>query len=448
MVKNIVVFGMAHSGKSTCIGYMYNRTREKDPNYNFEDYIARLKEELEEYDDSRDYGYLVDEFIEERKRTKASSGQSKKIHLKPIEIGGTEIIVIDTPGSEHKTIQRQKGMYYGEIGVFCIEAKQLTSEDFFIKKRLFSAFMATMMLWSKFNRRTIIALTKMDQCDYREDVYNKAREMIKQLCEMVNVAAIIPISVDVKGRKAHNVCVKSPEMPWYKGNSLEDELTFEIARAENKQNNTPLLFYVDRSYVRSQQYTGQSWRVKILQGELSVGQEIKMSPVRVNGEVQTIRAKIKSIRSDLERAQKEPVYVSFAPAGSFVGIDLCEIRLGNRKIHKEDLKTLNTSCGFSYDMNYKIADQFKFRTNFVNVQKANLGRQMDVLWFGRAITFQVCRREVVMNGVEIVGKLENRWITMPMTNDGQFLIRDLIIRYDNNPNVDPFLEAELMDIFN
>ena len=45
MVKNIVVFGMAHSGKSTCIGYMYNRTREKDPNYNFEDYIARLKEE-------------------------------------------------------------------------------------------------------------------------------------------------------------------------------------------------------------------------------------------------------------------------------------------------------------------------------------------------------------------------------------------------------------------
>ena len=53
-----------------------------------------------------------------------------------------------------------------------------------------------------------------------------------------------------------------------------------------------------------------------------------------------------------------------------------------------------------------------------------------------------------MNGVEIVGKLENRWITMPMTNDGQFLIRDLIIRYDNNPNVDPFLEAELMDIFN
>ena len=164
MVKNIVVFGMAHSGKSTCIGYMYNRTREKDPNYNFEDYIARLKEELEEYDDSRDYGYLVDEFIEERKRTKASSGQSKKIHLKPIEIGGTEIIVIDTPGSEHKTIQRQKGMYYGEIGVFCIEAKQLTSEDFFIKKRLFSAFMATMMLWSKFNRRTIIALTKMGRC--------------------------------------------------------------------------------------------------------------------------------------------------------------------------------------------------------------------------------------------------------------------------------------------
>ncbi len=446
MAKSIVVFGMAHSGKSTCIGYMYNKTREKDPNYDFEKYVDELKREVLEYDSSRDYGYLVDEFIEERIRTKGKTGTSKKIHLKPIELGDAKITVIDTPGSEHRATQRQKGMYYGDIGVFCVEIGQLTSEEFFTKKRLITSFMATLVLWSKFKRRTIIALTKMDLCDYQEDVYLKACEIINQLCGIVNVSAIIPISVNVREREAHNIYHKSLKMPWYQGVTLANALVNDVAYVEKKQGDIPLLFYVDRSYLRSKQYTGQSWRIKILQGNINVDDEILLSPIQINEEVQTISAKVKSIRSDLEKTGNNVVNVDSASEGSFVGIDLYDIKLGHRRISKANLKTLCTSCGFSKKMDYKISNEFVFRTNFLNFEKFKIGRQMDILWFGRAVTFQVIRRDSVMNGVEVTGKIMNKWITMPLTTDGKFLINDLIIRYDHNPNVNPFLDAELIDI--
>lgn len=91
MAKSVVVFGMAHSGKSTCIGYMYNKTLEKNPEYSFEAHIAKLRREIPDYDDSRDYGYLVDEFVEDRIRTKSNSGRSKRMHLKPVELGAPRL---------------------------------------------------------------------------------------------------------------------------------------------------------------------------------------------------------------------------------------------------------------------------------------------------------------------------------------------------------------------
>ena len=51
-----------------------------------------------------------------------------------------------------------------------------------------------------------------------------------------------------------------------------------------------------------------------------------------------------------------------------------------------------------------------------------------------------------MNGIEVTGKLMNKYISMPISNDGSFIIKDLIIRYDHNRNSDPFIEAELIDI--
>ena len=61
MANTVVIFGMAHSGKSTCGGYIYNQSMQDKSNYDFERYIDSVREELgDKYDMSRDYGYLLD----------------------------------------------------------------------------------------------------------------------------------------------------------------------------------------------------------------------------------------------------------------------------------------------------------------------------------------------------------------------------------------------------
>lgn len=444
-MNNIVVFGMAHSGKSTCIGYMLCKTKEKNEGFDFERYVEKLRIDTPEYDDSRDYGYLVDEFLEERIRTRSHTGTSKQMHLKTVEINGVNVKIIDTPGGEHRAKERQRGMYYGDIGIFCIEIRQLTSEDLFMKKDLLTTFMTTMVLWEKFNRRTIVALTKMDECDFDEQTYLKGREIIKQLCERINISAIIPISINVRGRTSHNIYSKSEDMAWYKGETLESAISREVEQKNIEPDTTPLLFYIDKSYKKTRLHTGQSWRIKILQGNIYLNQEIYLSPVRVNNEIGTVKAKIKSIRGDLEK-EKIINNMEMALPGSFVGIDLTDIRMGNRNVRKGDLTTLKTSCGFSANLQCKTSDIFTFRTRFMNLDKCNINRQMNMLWFGRPITFQVIQRESTTFGIEVTAKGMGWSVTMPFDKENGFLIKDLIIQYDTNPSMDPFIEAELIDI--
>ena len=180
---------------------------------------------------------------------------------------------------------------------------------------------------------------------------------------------------------------------------------------------------MDRSYLKSKQYTGQSWRIKILQGEIREDQEIIISPVLVNGKVETITAKVKSIRADLEKTGDNIIKISSASEGSFVGIDLYEIHVANRRVNKTNIKTLGTSCGFTPNLSYKMSDTFVFKTSFIELEKLNVKRQMDILWFGRAITFQIIERKSVMNGIEVTGKLMNKYISMPISNDGSFIIK-------------------------
>lgn len=446
MAESIVVFGMAHCGKSTCIGYMHNKMREKDSSYSFEKFVDDLRNNLREYDSSRDYGYLVDVYKEERNKQRAKSGTSKIMHISPIEIDGFRVMILDTPGSEHKSIQRQKGMYYGDIGIFCIEINQLISDEFFTKKSMFSTFMSTLMLWSKFKRKTIVALTKMDLCDYSEEAYRTACAMIQQLCEMINIVAIIPISINVKERLSHNIDSISIKMPWYQGGTLEEALEQELKHYPKEINKNTVLFLVDRTHSVSKQYTGKSWRIKILQGTLEVGQKVILTPVSINGITTSIKARIKTIRADLVKTGEKPVYIDYASEGSLVGIDLTDIKLNNHGIKKSIVKTITSSCGFSPDYKFKTSDMFIFKPKYEYIDKCTLGRKMQILWFGKTISFQIIERKSTINGIEIRGKLEKGMISMPVSEDNVFIINDLIIRYDNNMNTNPYLDAKLVDI--
>ena len=446
MDMNITVFGMAHSGKSTCIGYLYNKELEKNPEYDFEKQVMKNKEFIPEYDDSRDYGYLVDEFNEDWIKTHSQSGTTKRLHYKKIEIDGMFITVIDTPGSEHKNVQRQKGMYYGDIGVFCIEIGQLLSDDLFSNRNFKAFFMATLLLWSKYHGSTIVAITKMDLCEYDEESYLMGCEIIKQLCsDDISISDIVPISIDVKGRKSHNIDSASEKMNWYNGKTLVEAIKSEIEAKSHICDEKPLLFYIDRMHLQTT-HSGRSWRIKIIQGRIKQGEQVVIAPVRINGEISSVTARIKNIRLDLEKSVVGEQVVDNILSTSFAGINLQDIKSGSRKLTKDDFETIYTSCGFSSKSAFKCSNKIIFKIGFQKFERVKEGRQMSLLWFGRAAQIQIITKRRVIDGALVTAEFLNRSVAMPLDSNGKFLIKHMIIRYDSNMNEDPFLDAELIDI--
>lgn len=444
MANTVVIFGMAHSGKSTCGGYIYNYSMQGKANYDFEKNINKIKDKLgENYDASRDFGYLLDKSRDEMLRTKA--GTSKRLHIKSIQCNDSEFVIVDTPGAQHRATQRQKGMYYGDIGVFCVEIEKIIDERFLGNRKQFLTFMSTLILWSKFKRKTIIALTKMDIAEFSEEKYIHACGILKQLCQNLDVSAIIPISINVRERKGHNIFDKSLLMDWYTGKTLMAAVKEAFSSVQSVRKDDSLIFYVDRSYMQSLQYTGKSWRIKVIRGAIKVGQKITLSPVVINKNYYTITATVKSIRADLESIEGLR-YIDSATEGNFVGIDLSDIYCEKKRLDKRELNTICTTCGFSSHYQYSFSDEFTFVVGVQYLEKLGIKRQMDLLWFGRAVTFEILARKNTPNGIEVRARMMKNFLAMPMDEAGKYVINHLIIKYDNNLNQDPFIEAQLLKI--
>ncbi|MCI8614375.1 MAG: hypothetical protein HFJ01_04615 [Lachnospiraceae bacterium] len=447
MANTVVIFGMAHSGKTTCAGYIYNQSMQGKGDYDFEGYVDSVKKELgEKYDASRDFGYLLDKSKDERiRRKKSGIGESKELHIKSIQFSDSKFVIIDTPGAQHKATQRQKGMYYGDIGVFCVEINKIIDDRYLENQKYFLTFMSTLILWTKFNKKTIIALTKMDAVDFKQEKYEYACGILKQLCQDIDVSEIIPISIDVKGRIGKNIFESSNDMPWYNGKDLVSAISEEIRSNEQEKNERELLFYVDRNYAQSHEHTGKCWRIKVIRGVLQKGQKICLSPVLINKEFCTVTATIKSIRSDLDRIEGVQ-YIDCAAEGDFVGIDLTDIVHNKRRVDKRNLDTVCTTCGFSTKFSFSFSDKFVFRVGVQYIEKLGINRQMDLLWFGRAITFEIISKNIKAEGIEVHARVMNKYLCMPLDRNNRYLIEYFIVKYDHNLNADPFMEVKLLSI--
>lgn len=440
---------MANAGKSTCIGYIYNKTLEQDPGYCFENYIQSLQVQLPSYDCSRDYGYLVDENQNERIKVRSSkTGTSKQVHYKHIDIGGVGFTAIDTPGSAHRRHQRQKGIYYGDIGVFCIEINQLISDDLFMKKDLYASLIATLLLWNKYHGSTIIAITKMDTCEFREEAFRMGCEVLRQICgDEIKISTIIPISVEVRERRGHNIDKSSERMLWFEGDTLHEAISKYSQAQDSCGKDSPLLFYVDKMHKRTV-HNGRTWRIKLLQGSINVGDEIVLAPVKIGTNSVAITARVKTLRKDFTEAKEGELDVRQAKDSSFVGVDLSDIRNNARKLKKDDFEVFYTTCGFRKGTQYQSSDKLIFKIGFMLNDKFSLKREMGLLWFGREVPFCIIGREKIQDGFLITVQLKNRHIAIPLNFEGRYQAKELIIRYDNSgyDNPCPYIDAELIKL--
>lgn len=448
MAVNVLIFGMAHSGKSTLMGYLIVKARKLD--------IDKLSKEFQrnygkDYDSSQDYAYIVNTYKNEIIKSDNGSGSTKSNHIKRVEIDGHSINIIDTPGVEHRDRERTKGMFYSDIGVFCIEINQIIENRFFSENRL-DKIIPQLILWSHFKKdRIIILLTKSDLVDYCKDKYDEAVEIISALCNEMNLKAkIIPISVNVPSRHGHNIYNRSSKMPWCESESFYHILKKEIASCV-QQNNKQLLFHIDRQYKKTQSYSGKSWRIKIITGSLHKGDKIILAPVKIGNNEGAVYCKVKTIRYDINKDEKI-LELDHADAGNFVGIDIQELRLFNKKsLSKNDFNAQYTTCGFSCENEYIIA-----KYSIIEIEKSFsrffvVNKQMSIMWFGRAVTAKILKCEHKENGVWITFEFISRSVALPFI-DNKLCLDFVIIdthyqKYDESLNAQKrFIDGKLIKL--
>lgn len=443
-MANIVVFGKAQSGKSTLLGYLLSR---QSPGFDLDEFEKKTKVILgKNYESSYLYSYIMDDSKYERVVKKGT----RNLHVRKFSFSSNfRVTVIDTPGVEHHVRPKQKAAFLGDIGVFCLELKDVISKNFMSSSKENATIMSTLLLWSNLGHRSIIvALTKCDECNYSETDYLLARKRVNLLCGNtdINNVSIIPISILVSQRRGLNIIEKSEEFSWYHKNTLRDELVKRIETLPSRKNGN-LLFSIHRQIDNPSSKAGKVWTIKIIQGEILKDEEIIISPVLTKDRrFISIRAKVKSIRYDLHDGE-ESESIDSAVAGDIVGIDIKNIYCGNEKLDKKSFDTLYTTCGFESEVQYKTSGTFIFSINSKYASHFTEKRQFSLMWFGRGITFSVVKSTMIDdNHFHVLAKIISRKLTLPIHSDGQYYFKRLIIKDDNNRLANPYYEGILIKI--
>lgn len=451
-MSSIVFFGKAHAGKSTLVGSLVAQSDGLD----LDALERRFASEIPNYDPSDLFSSIVDDTRNERERKTGGArgksgapGSTKTRHYRNIALDGdVKVTVIDTPGAEHLVKERDRGMFAGEVGVFCLEAVDVINQDFFAKDKQYRAIMTALALWSGLSRgRVVVALTKMDECAFEEAAFNDAREIIRSLCEDLDLASeFVPTCVEVRARRSHNVFTRSETMPWYDGPTLIEALrrhVGEVATSHDREGG--LLFAVDREFANPASRAGKIWQVKVLSGTLRQGDRIKLSPVvDSNHDFMSVSAEVKQIRANLHRGEPTRV-IEEAAAGAIVGLDLRSITSdGGHRLQKSDFNTLYTTCGFSESAPYAVSQSFLFSVAESYADLFTRGRQFGLIWFGRTVEFEVEAADPWRETLRIRARLITRPIAMPRRTALEFVRSAIIIK--TRLKSQEFIQAKLLDI--
>lgn len=443
-MANIVVFGKAQSGKSTLLGYLLSR---HNPKFDIDDFEKKTKKSLgKNYKECYLYSYIMDDSKYER----IIKEGTRNIHVRKFSFDtNLRVTVIDTPGVEHHVRPKQKAAFLGDIGIFCLELKDVISKNFMSSSKENALIMSTLLLWSNLGHKSIIvALTKCDECNYSEKDYLLAQKRVNTLCGNTNInnVTVIPIAILVSQKMGLNIIERSKEFSWYKKNTLRDELTNKIEALPIRKDGN-LLFSVHCQIDKPSSHAGKVWMIKVIQGEISKDEEIIISPVLTKDKnFVAIRAKVKNIRYDLHEDERSEC-IDNAFAGDIVGIDIKNIYCGNERLDKKSFDTLYTTCGFGSKVEYKTSDVFIFSVEAEYADRFTINREFSLMWFGRGISFSVTRSTMIDDyHFHVVAKVKSRKLTLPIHSDGRYYFKRLIIKDENEKFGNPFCEGILIQI--
>ncbi|MEH2932185.1 GTP-binding protein [Candidatus Ventrimonas sp. KK005] len=439
-MSNVVFFGQADAGKSTLAGYIISRY---DKEFKLSKFIESMIADNPKCDISLAFSAIMNTNKDEVENSRHLN--SKSLHLRKIQLPFEKVTIIDTPGSENYRKQRERGMYYGNVGIFFMEINNVLEHKYKIDT------IAPIALWSKLEKkRMIFILTKLDLIGYSEDAYFRALREVEDICGYFGFNdnyTVIPTAIEVERISernkdeldgidlGENICSKSSKMPWFNGQCLIDTIKGEIDDLDKMGECDPLVFCVTDQVDRPNSKAGKVWNIKILSGIMRVGQEIYMAPVKdTNNNFRVLRANVKQLRSDISRYDSKE-NVPIARAGEIYGLDIKNCSMEKRHASKSEYNAIASTCGFNSDTRFSMSDSFSFEVGEIDLPEFEMGKEMRLVWFGRSLPFFV--REV--DGCFVRGQLKNTQIAFPVVN----LSKSILIK---GTDAQDFYNAKLLGI--
>lgn len=253
---NLAFIGHVDHGKSTLVGHLLL----------LEGAIA--EQQLDQGEDK--FRFVMDKFGEERER-----GVTIDLAHAKFETQKYEYTVVDCPGHRDFVKNMITGASQADAAVLVVAANDgimpQTKEHIFLSRTLGI-------------NQLIIAINKMDVIDYDEAKFNELKEELGKLISTVGFKPSEVPFIPVSAFEGDNITEKSSNTPWYKGNTLIQEL--DALDEPDKPVNLPLRLPVQDVYSITGVGTVPVGRVET--GVLHTAENIAFEPAGVTGEVKSI----------------------------------------------------------------------------------------------------------------------------------------------------------------
>jgi len=210
---SLVVIGHVDAGKSTTTGHLIYKCGGIDKRT-----IEKFEKEAAEMGKSSfKYAWVLDNLKAERER-----GITIDIALWKFESPKFSFTVIDAPGHRDFIKNMITGTSQADVAVLVIDSAPGGFEGGWAAEGQTREH--ALLAFTLGVKQMVVALNKMDSCEYSESRYNDIKEEVSAYLKKVGYKPAKINFVPISGWVGDNMLEKSEKMPWYKGPTLLDAL--------------------------------------------------------------------------------------------------------------------------------------------------------------------------------------------------------------------------------
>jgi sulfate adenylyltransferase subunit 1 len=269
-VLKIATAGSVDDGKSTLIGRLLYDTKSLTT-----DKIEAIEKKSQQLGyDYLDFSLATDGLVAEREQ-----GITIDVAHIYFSTASKSYIIADTPGHVEYTRNMVTGASTSQVAIVLIDARkgviEQTNRHFFINNLLRI-------------KTVIVAINKMDLVDFSEEKYNAIKSDFEDLMSKRDYQDQNITFIPVSALKGDNVVNKSKNTPWYKGQTLLENL--EGVNNEDIYNvgtpRFPVQYVIRPKTENFHDFRGYAG--KVYGGELSVGDNVMVLPSQTKSKIKNI----------------------------------------------------------------------------------------------------------------------------------------------------------------